>query len=124
MLALDRFGDWAGGAKVTAPVRETAAQALSVLLRAMDAAGATQVAEALLAMQAREVWEVRHGSSSKKMAPALPGTARSATGSSGPATSGAVARAARTEPARPVAPTGTARCSGSSTLACRNVPAS
>ena len=47
VLALDRFGDWAGGAKVTAPVRETAAQALSVLLRAMDADGATQVAEAL-----------------------------------------------------------------------------
>ena len=58
VLALDRFGDWAGGAKVTAPVRETAAQALSVLLRAMDADGATQVAEALLTTQE---WEVRHG---------------------------------------------------------------
>lgn len=97
VLALDRFGDWAAGDKVTAPVRETAAQALSVLLRSMGAEAATQappprslarhrradtrrqralhslppccdapppprqVAEALLTMQAQQVWEVRHG---------------------------------------------------------------
>jgi len=61
LLALDRFGDWASGDKVTAPVRETAAQALSVLLRAMGGGAAAQAAEALLTMQARDVWEVRHG---------------------------------------------------------------
>ena len=51
----------ASGDKVTAPVRETAAQALSVLLRAMGGGAAAQAAEALLTMQARDVWEVRHG---------------------------------------------------------------
>lgn len=59
VLALDRFGDWAAGDRVTAPVRETAAQALAVTVRAMD--GAAAVARALLTMATEAVWEVRHG---------------------------------------------------------------
>ena len=60
VLSLDRFGDWATGDKVVAPVRETAAQALAVLLQPMTAAAAAQVAEALLAMARQPTWEVRH----------------------------------------------------------------
>ena len=62
VLALDSFGDWAGGTKATAPVRETAAQALSVLLRdgrrRRDAGGG---GASLLTMQGHTEWEVRHG---------------------------------------------------------------
>ena len=61
VLALDRFGDWAAGDRVAAPVREAAAQALAALLGPMGAAAAARVADALLTMQATRVWEVRHG---------------------------------------------------------------
>ena len=60
VLALDRFGDWEAGDKVTAPVRETTAQALSVLLRPMLPEAASQVADALLVMGRQTLWEVRH----------------------------------------------------------------
>lgn len=60
VLSLDRFGDWAAGDKVVAPVRETAAQALAVLLQPMTAAAAAQVAQALLVMARQPTWEVRH----------------------------------------------------------------
>ena len=56
VLGLDRFGDWASGDRVTAPVRETAGQALAVLIRAMTPHGARDVAMALLTMAA-ERWE-------------------------------------------------------------------
>ena len=46
-LALDRFGDWAAGDRVAAPVREVAAQALAALLGSMGAAAAAaRVADA------------------------------------------------------------------------------
>jgi TATA-binding protein-associated factor len=61
VLALDRFGDWAAGDRVTAPVRETAAQALAVTVRAMGGGAAEAVARALLTMAGEAVWEVRHG---------------------------------------------------------------
>ena len=83
LLALDRFGDWVAGDKVTAPVRETSAQALAVLLRPMQPPAVARVVRALLTMLERHAapaeagggqsgrtaahasshggWEVRHG---------------------------------------------------------------
>ena len=76
LLALDRFGDFVGDT-VIAPVRETAAQALGVLLRSLDVEVVREVHEVLMGMikqpwakrgKAAEglgrgdrfAWEVRH----------------------------------------------------------------
>ncbi|ORY35400.1 putative helicase [Naematelia encephala] len=57
LLALDRFGDFVGDT-VIAPVRETAAQCLGVLLKYMDIAGVQEVHENLMQM-VRQPWAKR-----------------------------------------------------------------
>ena len=61
VLALDRFGDWSAGDRVTAPVRETSAQALAVVCLAQSNAAVLKVADALVSMARRDMWEARHG---------------------------------------------------------------
>jgi TATA-binding protein-associated factor len=63
VLAMDRFGDFVGDA-VVAPVRETAAMAMSAASRAMSDAQVVELLRVLLAFleseQGQRQWEVRH----------------------------------------------------------------
>lgn len=58
VLALDRFTDWAAGDKGTAPVRETAAQALGVVLIQMELECARLVANCLIELACSGLWQV------------------------------------------------------------------
>ncbi|XP_072029618.1 TATA-binding protein-associated factor 172-like [Amphiura filiformis] len=60
VLSLDRFGDFVSD-EVVAPVRETCAQALGVVLRHMSVAGVQGVLGVLLQLLSQKQWEVRHG---------------------------------------------------------------
>ncbi|GAB1607432.1 TATA-binding protein-associated factor 172-like [Argonauta hians] len=60
VLALDRFGDFVAD-EVVAPVRETCAQTLGVVIHLLDSDGVHSVVSALLALLAQDQWEVRHG---------------------------------------------------------------
>lgn len=60
VLALDRFGDFVAD-EVVAPVRETCAQTLGVVIRLLDSDGVHSVVNALLALLDQKQWEVRHG---------------------------------------------------------------
>ncbi|EFJ48605.1 hypothetical protein VOLCADRAFT_60315, partial [Volvox carteri f. nagariensis] len=60
VLALDRFGDY-GSDQVTAPVRETAAQALGTALTALDPGSVRAVAAMLRDLQGQNDWRVRYG---------------------------------------------------------------
>ncbi|XP_030839988.1 TATA-binding protein-associated factor 172 [Strongylocentrotus purpuratus] len=60
VLALDRFGDFVSD-EVVAPVRETCAQALGVVLHHMTPEAVHGVCTILLQLLAQNQWEVRHG---------------------------------------------------------------
>ncbi|KAG0475507.1 hypothetical protein HPP92_015193 [Vanilla planifolia] len=60
VLSLDRFGDYVAD-QVVAPVRETCAQALGVVLKYMHPSLVLETLKILLQMQCRREWEVRHG---------------------------------------------------------------
>ncbi|KAM8924786.1 TATA-binding protein-associated factor 172 [Pelodytes ibericus] len=60
VFALDRFGDFVSD-EVVAPVRETCAQTLGVLLKHMNESGVLQTVKILLRLLTQEQWEVRHG---------------------------------------------------------------
>ncbi|PIK38156.1 hypothetical protein BSL78_25008 [Apostichopus japonicus] len=60
VLALDRFGDFVSD-EVVAPVRETCAQGLGVILRHMTPVGVHGVMSILLKLQEQPQWETRHG---------------------------------------------------------------
>lgn len=60
VLALDRFGDFVSD-EVVAPVRETCAQALGVVLHHMSPEAVHGVCSVLLQLLAQGQWEVRHG---------------------------------------------------------------
>ncbi|KAM7432717.1 btaf1 RNA polymerase II [Porites harrisoni] len=60
VMALDRFGDFVSD-EVVAPVRETCAQTIGVILKHTDAESVKRVMMVLLTLQAQEEWEVRHG---------------------------------------------------------------
>ena len=47
--------------QVVAPVRETCAQTIGVILKHMDADGVKKVMSVQLTLQAQLQWEVRHG---------------------------------------------------------------
>lgn len=59
ILALDRFGDFAGDGAV-APVRETSAQALGAALLPLSPAAVDAVVACTLTLLSRPEWEVRH----------------------------------------------------------------
>ena len=59
ILALDRFGDFAGDGAV-APVRETSAQALGAALLPLSPAAVDSVVSCSLTLLSRPEWEVRH----------------------------------------------------------------
>lgn len=61
VLSLDRFGDYVSD-QVVAPVRETCAQALGVVLKYMHPTLVQGTLHILLQMQRRPEWEIRHGS--------------------------------------------------------------
>ncbi|XP_053244738.1 TATA-binding protein-associated factor 172 isoform X2 [Podarcis raffonei] len=60
VFALDRFGDFVSD-EVVAPVRETCAQTLGVVLKYMNESGVHKTVAILLKLLAQEQWEVRHG---------------------------------------------------------------
>ncbi|ELR19914.1 SNF2 family Nterminal domain containing protein [Acanthamoeba castellanii str. Neff] len=60
VFALDRFGDYISD-QMTAPVRETCAQALGALLKHMNAEDVRRVLDIILMFTQREEWQVRHG---------------------------------------------------------------
>ncbi|KAL8187149.1 UNVERIFIED_CONTAM: btaf1 RNA polymerase II, B-TFIID transcription factor-associated, 170kDa [Gekko kuhli] len=60
VFALDRFGDFVSD-EVVAPVRETCAQTLGVVLKYMNETGVHKTVSILLKLLAQEQWEVRHG---------------------------------------------------------------
>ncbi|XP_060697914.1 TATA-binding protein-associated factor 172 isoform X1 [Hemiscyllium ocellatum] len=60
VFALDRFGDFVSD-EVVAPVRETCAQTLGVVLKYMNERGVHGTVAVLLRLLAQEQWEVRHG---------------------------------------------------------------
>ncbi|KAK2530509.1 Btaf1 [Columba guinea] len=60
VFALDRFGDFVSD-EVVAPVRETCAQTLGVVLKHMNEAGVHKTVDVLLKLLTQEQWEVRHG---------------------------------------------------------------
>ncbi|XP_069467480.1 TATA-binding protein-associated factor 172 isoform X2 [Ambystoma mexicanum] len=60
VFALDRFGDFVSD-EVVAPVRETCAQTLGVVLKYMNETGVHKTVEILLKLLSQEQWEVRHG---------------------------------------------------------------
>ncbi|XP_061491537.1 TATA-binding protein-associated factor 172 [Rhineura floridana] len=60
VFALDRFGDFVSD-EVVAPVRETCAQTLGVVLKYMNDSGVHKTVAILLKLLAQEQWEVRHG---------------------------------------------------------------
>jgi len=60
VIALDRFGDYVSD-QVVAPVRETCAQTLGVVVKYMNRDGVLKVLDILLQLQNNKQWEVRHG---------------------------------------------------------------
>ncbi|XP_018414179.1 PREDICTED: TATA-binding protein-associated factor 172 [Nanorana parkeri] len=60
VFALDRFGDFVSD-EVVAPVRETCAQTLGVVLKHMNESGVLKTVKILLRLLTQEQWEVRHG---------------------------------------------------------------
>ncbi|GAX73980.1 hypothetical protein CEUSTIGMA_g1430.t1 [Chlamydomonas eustigma] len=60
VLALDRFGDY-GSDQVTAPVRETAAQALGMALGPLSPTSVQSVMGLLQQLMAQPLWDVRYG---------------------------------------------------------------
>ncbi|XP_052007528.1 TATA-binding protein-associated factor 172-like isoform X3 [Xyrauchen texanus] len=60
VFALDRFGDFVSD-EVVAPVRETCAQTLGVVLRHMTVSGVAMTVDILLKLLTEDQWEVRHG---------------------------------------------------------------
>ncbi|XP_041362673.1 TATA-binding protein-associated factor 172-like isoform X2 [Gigantopelta aegis] len=60
VLALDRFGDFVSD-EVVAPVRETCAQTLGVIVKYLDIDGVHGVLGVLLQLLSQNRWEVRHG---------------------------------------------------------------
>lgn len=60
VFALDRFGDFVSD-EVVAPVRETCAQTLGVVLKHMNESGVNNTVKILLRLLTQEQWEVRHG---------------------------------------------------------------
>ncbi|XP_078007124.1 TATA-binding protein-associated factor 172 isoform X5 [Phascolarctos cinereus] len=60
VFALDRFGDFVSD-EVVAPVRETCAQTLGVVLKHMNETGVHRTVDVLLKLLTQEQWEVRHG---------------------------------------------------------------
>ncbi|XP_026686153.1 TATA-binding protein-associated factor 172 isoform X2 [Diaphorina citri] len=61
VLALDRFGDFVSD-QVVAPVRETCAQALGVVISLIDEESlVTRVVDLLLTLAQQKHWETRHG---------------------------------------------------------------
>ncbi|XP_070579939.1 TATA-binding protein-associated factor 172-like [Ptychodera flava] len=60
VLALDRFGDFVSD-EVVAPVRETCAQTLGVVLHHMNVDGVKTVLSILLQLLSQQQWEARHG---------------------------------------------------------------
>uniref|UniRef100_A0A670YLS6 B-TFIID TATA-box binding protein associated factor 1 n=1 Tax=Pseudonaja textilis TaxID=8673 RepID=A0A670YLS6_PSETE len=60
VFALDRFGDFVSD-EVVAPVRETCAQTLGVVLKHMNESGVHKTVAILLKLLTQEQWEVRHG---------------------------------------------------------------
>ncbi|XP_077114676.1 TATA-binding protein-associated factor 172 isoform X1 [Ranitomeya variabilis] len=60
VFALDRFGDFVSD-EVVAPVRETCAQTLGVVLKHMNESGVHNTVKILLRLLTQEQWEVRHG---------------------------------------------------------------
>ncbi|XP_063818105.1 TATA-binding protein-associated factor 172 isoform X2 [Pseudophryne corroboree] len=60
VFALDRFGDFVSD-EVVAPVRETCAQTLGVVLKHMNDSGVHKTVKILLRLLIQEQWEVRHG---------------------------------------------------------------
>ncbi|OCT71624.1 TATA-binding protein-associated factor 172 [Xenopus laevis] len=60
VFALDRFGDFVSD-EVVAPVRETCAQTLGVVLKHMNENGVHNTVKILLKLLNQEQWEVRHG---------------------------------------------------------------
>ncbi|XP_075072265.1 TATA-binding protein-associated factor 172 isoform X2 [Mixophyes fleayi] len=60
VFALDRFGDFISD-EVVAPVRETCAQTLGVVLKHMNDSGVHKTVKILLRLLIQEQWEVRHG---------------------------------------------------------------
>ncbi|ELW66703.1 TATA-binding protein-associated factor 172, partial [Tupaia chinensis] len=60
VFALDRFGDFVSD-EVVAPVRETCAQTLGVVLKHMNESGVHKTVDVLLKLLTQEQWEVRHG---------------------------------------------------------------
>ncbi|KAM9065654.1 TATA-binding protein-associated factor 172 isoform X1 [Sarcophilus harrisii] len=60
VFALDRFGDFVSD-EVVAPVRETCAQTLGVVLKHMNEIGVHKTVDVLLKLLTQEQWEVRHG---------------------------------------------------------------
>lgn len=60
VLGLDRFGDFVSD-QVTAPVRETCAQALGMVLQLLPKSGVHKTLEVLLQLLQHQEWEARHG---------------------------------------------------------------
>uniref|UniRef100_A0A4W3KDG6 B-TFIID TATA-box binding protein associated factor 1 n=1 Tax=Callorhinchus milii TaxID=7868 RepID=A0A4W3KDG6_CALMI len=60
VFALDRFGDFVSD-EVVAPVRETCAQTLGVVLKYMNEVRVHGTVDVLLKLLEQEQWEVRHG---------------------------------------------------------------
>nr|XP_048714523.1 TATA-binding protein-associated factor 172 isoform X5 [Caretta caretta] len=60
VFALDRFGDFVSD-EVVAPVRETCAQTLGVVLKHMNETGVHKTVDILLKLLTQDQWEVRHG---------------------------------------------------------------
>ncbi|KAM3913658.1 TATA-binding protein-associated factor 172 isoform 2-T2 [Leptodactylus fuscus] len=60
VFALDRFGDFVSD-EVVAPVRETCAQTLGVVLKHMNESGVHSTVKILLLLLTQEQWEIRHG---------------------------------------------------------------
>ncbi|KAG8435264.1 hypothetical protein GDO86_013278 [Hymenochirus boettgeri] len=60
VFALDRFGDFVSD-EVVAPVRETCAQTLGVVLKYMNECGVQKTVKILLRLLMQQQWEVRHG---------------------------------------------------------------
>ncbi|XP_061168195.1 TATA-binding protein-associated factor 172-like [Saccostrea echinata] len=60
VLSLDRFGDYVSD-EVVAPVRETSAQTLGMVIKHLDRCGVEGMVNVLLQLLAQEQWEVRHG---------------------------------------------------------------
>ncbi|XP_056018084.1 TATA-binding protein-associated factor 172-like [Ostrea edulis] len=60
VLSLDRFGDYVSD-EVVAPVRETSAQTLGMVIKHLDKSGVEGLVNVLLQLLTQQQWEVRHG---------------------------------------------------------------